>query len=85
MAKTKFVVGWALSHSGKDYKKGDEVSLDEKDAGPLLQSGVISKKEKAQKKVETPKVDDTETSNPENDELEDEGDSVSGESTENQE
>ena len=85
MAKSKFVVGWALSHSGKDYKKGDELSLDEKEADPLLQCGVISKKEKAKKQVEAPKVDDNATSNSEDNELGDEGDSVSGESTENQE
>lgn len=52
MAKSKFVVGWALSHSGKDYKKGDEVSLDEKEASPLLECGVISKKEKAKEEQE---------------------------------
>ena len=45
MSKVSFAVQWALSHSGKDYKAGDDISLAKKEADPLLACGVLLKKE----------------------------------------
>ncbi|MNT97226.1 hypothetical protein D3C72_2395000 [compost metagenome] len=41
MAIKKYNVNWTLDHDGKQYQAGETVSLDEKRAEPLVNSGVI--------------------------------------------
>lgn len=52
---SEYLVNWALKRNGRVYRSGETVSLDPKDAAPLVKGGVLSPKPAVKTKTGKPK------------------------------